>query len=273
MSRLKALHIHLIGVFVAAGVAAGLYFTLIPPASENVKTQKAAYDAVHTEAMTRSREEQGYKKAVADKLDAEARYRVYEAQYMPKFGFKSTRLATMRYVFWPNHGKSWPERFIKTVQTHMDRQTKANGIVWLNPGVITYPAYGPDPNGIPKYIGGDLAQPIFRYSFPVEVQAPNMTRLLRHLQAWYRIRNAGVPVVEGLQIAGNSPNLQAKYNVSLTIIMHDTLPAANPRIGGSDAAAGATAMPAALPTPGAGGRPTGGGGGGGGNRASRRRAD
>jgi hypothetical protein len=232
MSRLTALHVHLIGVFVAVAVAAGLYFTLIPKATQNVKDQKKAADDVHAIAITRGAKEAALKKAKADKVVAEGRFKVYQSAYFPAFNYKAGGLATMRTVWWPNRGKSWPERFIRAVRTHMALQSARNGVVWLNPGVVSLPATGPDPNTMSLYNAGDATQPVYKYVIPISVQAKNMDRLMRHIQAWYRIRNAGVPVVEGLQIAGNSPNLQAQYTVTLTIIMRDKLPAPEPRIGG-----------------------------------------
>lgn len=238
MSKLTALHVHLIGLFVAALVAGLLFYTLIPKAQENVKAQKAAYDKVQADASTRPAKEREYKEAVAKKEVSEKEYARYEKQYMPVLGFTHDRLTTMEKVFWPNHGKSWPERFLKAINAHMDRERAVNGIEWLNAGVITFPGSGPDPNTVELFNTGDQNQPIMKYSFPVSVQAKNMDRLMRHIQGWYHIKNAGVPVVEGVQVAGNSPALQAQYNVTLTIIMHEKLPNYVPRIGGGGGAAG-----------------------------------
>jgi hypothetical protein len=234
MSRLSALHIHIIGIVVVIAVAAGLYYTLIPKAVENVATQEKGFKEIDTLAATLPQRKKELQKAQDDKRIAEVQYTGAEKQYMPVFGFQKTRLAMMRYVFEPNRGKSWPERFIKAVRIQMQREQKTNGIQWLNPDVIGYPSMGPDPNVDPSFFSGDQTQPIFKYAFPVQVQAKNMDRLMKHIKAWQQLKNAGVPVIEGLQVAGNSPQLQATYNVTLTIVLrkNDRMPAVNPRIGG-----------------------------------------
>lgn len=240
MSRLTVLHINIIGAVVAVIVGVALYFVLIPPAKETVKKNEDTYNSVKAVADTLPTEIADAEKARSDKAAAEAQYHVYEAQYMPVIGYNKDRMKTMMRIFWPNHGRSWPERFLHGVRGFMASERKRNGIVWENPGVITLGPYGPDPNTIEAGEPGEGLGRVLRYSFPVSVRAKSLQQVLRHIVSWSAVRGIGVPVVEGLNVTGNSPRLQATYTVSLTIILHDNeqIPATNPRIAGSSAAGG-----------------------------------
>jgi hypothetical protein len=231
MSRLTMLHINIIGVVVALIVAGGLYFTLITGAQEERTKAQAAYDKVLGEANTWTTARKSLDAAIKERDDANRDYKAFEAKYMPRLGLKPTRVATMMDVFWPNNGKSWPERFRRTLFTYMNAERRRTGVVWLNPEVATLGPYGPDPNAI-------AMGPVLRYDFPMQVRARSMAAVNSHLANWPSIRMAGVPVVSGLQVEGNSPNLTANYNLSLTILVHDPQPPIDNAVGGSASGGG-----------------------------------
>ncbi|MCC6730494.1 MAG: hypothetical protein IT208_14255 [Chthonomonadales bacterium] len=226
MSRLTVLHINIIGLVVVILVGVALYFTMITSAMEQQRTAKQEHDSVVQVADTLPTARRALETAKKEKALADAQYRVYEAQYMPVLGYTGDRLTTMIRVFWPNKGRSWPERFIRTLRGHMRTEAKRHAIVWENPAVLQLGPYGPDPNSI------DLG-PVLKYTFPMAVRARNLSSLMAHVTSWPRISGAGVPVVEGLQISGNSPNLRASYNLTLTIIVHEMVPPTDPRVSGS----------------------------------------
>lgn len=231
MSRLTLLHINIIGVVVALIVAGGLYFTIITGAQEERKKAEESFHGVEGRAAKYDTAKKALAKAQQDQAQAKADYARFEAQYMPILGYTGDRMTTMMRVFWPNGGKSWPERFRRTLFTYMNAERKRTGVTWLNPEVVTLGPYGPDPNAI-SY------GPVLTYSYPMQVRAKSMAALNAHLRNWPSIKSAGVPVVSGLQVQGNSPNLTATYNLALTIIVRDTIPPADTRVGGSGSGSG-----------------------------------
>lgn len=233
MSRLTLLHINIIGVVVALLVGAGLYFTIITGAMETKKKAEADHSEVEGRASKLASATRALEQANADKAQAEADWAVYEKQYMPVIGYSRDRLTTWLRTFVPNRGKSWPERFIRTIRTHMARERKANQIDWDNPGALVLPSYGPDPNTIDVGQPGESFGPVVHYSYQMAVRARSIDKLMRHIRSWTSLSQAGVPVVEGLQVTGNSPNLNATYNVTFTIIVRDEIPAPVPRISAS----------------------------------------
>jgi hypothetical protein len=231
MSRLTLLHINIIGVVVALIVAGGLYFTMITGAIDERTKAQASYQGVEDRANKFDTNKRDLASATAEKAKAEAEYKVYEAQYMPRIGYTADRMTTMMRVFWPNNGKSWPERFRRTLFAYMNAERKRTGVVWLNPEVVTLGPYGPDPNAI--QLG-----PVLTYTYPMQVRARSMAAINAHLRNWPTIRNAGTPVVSGLTVAGNSPNLTANYTLQLTIIVHEPMPPTDPKVGGSASGGG-----------------------------------
>ncbi|HSV74026.1 MAG TPA: hypothetical protein VLH79_09730 [Chthonomonadales bacterium] len=257
MSRLTVLHINIIGAVVVVLVAAALYFTIITGAQRRVADAERRYTAVKTEADQLPQALRALEVAKREKVEAEAQYSIYERQFMPAIGYRgrTTRLQVMTELFWPNQGRAWPERFIRTVRAHMNQQQRANGVSWENPGVLALGPFGPDPNAIQAGGDGSGLGPVLRYQFPMSVRGASLDRLMRHITDWSNVRGIGVPVVQGLQIVGNSPELQASYILSLTIILPESevqaIPPANPRIsGGGGRQMGMGMMGGMMPSPG-----------------------
>lgn len=245
MSKLTLLHINIIGVVVALLVGAGLYFTIITGAMDAKAKEETALAGVQERANKLSTAERALKQAKADKVLAERQWSAYETQYMPVIGYTKDRLTTWLKVFLPNKGRSWPERYIRTIRSHMASEQKANGIVWENPGAIVLPAYGPDPNTIDVGAQGEGFGPVLHYSYDFAVRARSLGKLMQHIRSWSSLRQGGVPVVDGLQISGNSPNLRATYTVTFTIVVRDKLPDAVGRIsaqGGGQSGMGGMGM-------------------------------
>lgn len=231
MSRLTLLHINIIGVVVALIVAGGLYFTLISNAQEDEKKAHLSYDGVKGRADKFDGAQRDLKKANDEQRVAIRDYGDFERLYMPKIGYKTDAVRDMIQNWWPNNGKSWPERFRRTFAKYMSDERRRTGVVWLNPEVTAMSSFGPDPNSI-------LRGPVLHYTFPMQVRATSMEAIKKHLYNWPGIRMAGVPVASGLLVQGNSPNLSATYNLDLTIITHEPFPPSDPRVGGSSGGGG-----------------------------------
>lgn len=238
MSKLSVLHISLIGIGVSLLVAGVLAFTIVKSAMESKTAAEKEYETVKAEADKRPQAEAALKKAKKEKEDAERDYGRFEAQYMPVIGYTGDRLSTMQQLFWAHNGKSWPERFMRAVRSHMAAEAKSNGVQWDNPGVVMFAPQGPNPNALQAGPLSEGLGPILHYQYQIQVTAKSMDAVLRHVASWPRIRFAGVPVVEGLEVTGNSPKLSASYNLTLTIILRGTekIPAEMPRLTGSASA-------------------------------------
>jgi hypothetical protein len=238
MSRLTLLHINIIGVVVALIVAGGLYFTIITGAIDARTKAESDLKGVKDREAQFGTHEAMLAKANRDKVEAEKNYALYKRDYIPVIGYKTNRLDTMRYVFWPNNGKSWPERFRRTLSAYMNGERRRNGVVWLNPEVTAMGPFGPNPNTIDAGRQGEQLGPVLHYDYQMQVRAPSMSALNRHLRNWPSIRKAGVPTINGLQVTGNSPSLQATYNLTLTIIVEEPIPALDGRLGGTSSGGG-----------------------------------
>src|SRR5262249_40039644 len=119
---------------------------------------------------------------------------------------------------------------------HMASQEKKYGITWLDPDVITFPAHGPNPNDI-DWGSGD--SPTLHFGpYAMQVRGKSYQALMSHLKSWNEIKNLGVPVVEGWTLNGNSPDLIASYNLTLTLIIRDTIPPPDPRVVGGGGGGG-----------------------------------
>jgi len=266
MSRLTILHINIIGIVVALIVFGGMWFTVISNAQEARTKAQAEAKAVQDDAAQLPQAKNELAKAIKDRDVATKAWTVYEKQYMPMIGYTDNRMTTMMKVFWPNNGKSWPERFRKTFSNYMNSEGRRSKVRWMNPDVLTLGPYGPDPNKIDAGRQGEGLGPVLHYDLPIQVEAPSIQALMSHMKNWPSIKFAGVPTVSGLQISGNSPNLVANYRVTLTIIVRDKIPAEDGRVSGGGSSGGG----AGGGFGGAGGRPSLGsvGGGSGGAAAS-----
>lgn len=242
--------INIVGVFLAIGAGLGLWFTVITGAMDQQKAAQTAYDGVKARADKLPTAKKNLAQAQADKAAAVAAYGVYESQYMPVIGFTGDRLFTMQRLFWANNGRTFPERYRSTLKRYMAAQEKRRGIKCLTDFSSVAPTgpFGPDPNTVEVAGPGEAVKPgvgsgddrVLHYTYPVQVQAKSLQAVMAHIADWNNVRMAGVPVVEGLSITGNSPTLTASYTLRLTLIMHDNekIPDLMPRISASGGGTG-----------------------------------
>ena len=228
------MHINIIGAVLALIFGVALYFTIITGANDDQLKADTQYKATKTLAETLKKATADLAKAKKDKLAAETSYAVYERQYMPVIGYTTDRLTTMMRCFWPNSGRSWPERYRRTVASWMSGERKRVGIEWDNPAVTAMGPYGPNPNSIDAGQQGEgLGENGLHYRYAMQIRAKNIQAIEHHFRNWPLIRMAGVPVASNLQITGNSPNLSATYDLTFTLILHEKIPPADGRLGGS----------------------------------------
>jgi hypothetical protein len=242
MGRLTLLQIHIIGAIVAIIVGVSLYFTVISGANEQIAKNQTEYQGIKDRADKLPTAEKNLAKAKADKAKAEADFAVYDRKYMPVINYGKSRLQFMRSQLWNFTGKnSWPNRLFAGVRGFMSREQARNGIRWSNPDVLQMGPFGPNPNSIDIAEAGHglgESDKTLHYTYQMNVTAPSIQAILRHVNAWSSLGGYGVPVVQGLQIAGQSPELQATYTVTLTLMLKEDIPPTNPRIGTSGAGGG-----------------------------------
>jgi len=242
MSRLTVLHINIIGAVVAIIVGVALYFTIITAAQDQVKKNQEEYNSVKAEADKLPGARRSLAQAEAEKKKTEADYAVYRVKYIPTLNYTGTtpqdRVKTMMRVWWPNNGKSWPERFIAGVRGHMRAEARRNRITWLNPTVLVLPPYGPDPNRIDMGDGDKAISFPAAGAYPISVRGPSYQSLMNHLASWNQVRGVGVPTIDGVSLQGNSPNLVMNYNLRFTVIVEEDVPPSIGKISGNAGAGG-----------------------------------
>src|SRR5688572_3079987 len=201
MSRLTLLHINLIGAFVAIVVGVALYFTLITSAQDAQKTQESAYTEVKGRADQLPMATSSRDNAVKEEQRTNRDYAVFQGKFMPTLGYSTNRIKTMMAVWWPNRGRSWPERFIRGVRNHMNREQRRFKVTWTNPQILQLPSYGPDPNAIDMGDGDDT---LTFGPYPMVVRCPSMQAAMNHIRSWNSVTGLGVPTIEGTTLTGNS---------------------------------------------------------------------
>jgi hypothetical protein len=246
MGKLTLLHINIIGAVVAIIVALGIWFTLVTGAQDQRQQAETKEKAVEERYNKASSAAAALKKAQQDKVVAEKEWAGLESTYIPVVGYSkftgpTARVEMMRQLFWPNNGKSWPERYRRTIGNYMNAERKRNGIVWANPLVTAMAPNGPNPNTI-EAAPGDKLGPVLHYSYDMQVTGKSLGSLVNHIKGWPRITGAGVPVVDSVQVAGNSPNLAMTYRLTFTLILRDAdvkaIPPEDPRVGGDSGSGG-----------------------------------
>jgi hypothetical protein len=246
MGKLTLLHINIIGAVVAIIVALGIWFTLITGAQDQRQQAETKEKAVADRADKAQTAAAALKKAQQDKVVATNEWRGYEATYIPVVGYSrftgpTARVEMMRQLFWPNNGKSWPERYRRTIANYMNAERKRNGIVWVNPLVTAMAPFGPNPNTI-EAAPGDKLGPVLHYSYDMQVTGKSLGSLINHIKGWPKITGAGIPVVDSVQVVGNSPNLTMTYRLTFTLILRDAdvkaIPPEDPRVGGESGSGG-----------------------------------
>ena len=239
MSKLTLLHINLIGAFIAIVVGVALYYTIITGAQEAQAAQESQYTEVSGRAAKLPTAQANKATALKVKAETERSYAVYNRQYMPTLNYTNNRVTTMMTVWWPNRGRSWPERFIRGIRNHMSAEKRKFGVTWTNPQILQIPPYGPDPNTIDMGDGDDT---LTFGPYNMVVRCPNLQAGMNHIRSWNTITGMGVPAVEGVTFSGVSPNLFCSYSVRFTIILKEKIPAQDPRITGGQAGGGGPMM-------------------------------
>jgi hypothetical protein len=245
MSKLTSLHINLIGAGAAIVMSLLLFFLLIKPKNEDIATSVSATEAARTAGGTEEKVAGHKKDLVKSKKDTAvitSAWAINQARYMPKIAFapqqKSTNLINL-YEFSGlySDGKLYGIRDLPTVwgvkvKKWYDAHER-EGIRRDFGQDFPIDSFSTDPNDISK-----LTAITFPQSKPwhVTVVAKTFDAAMLHLRRFNSMHGFGMPVVDGVALQGQSPNLNVSYDMALYVIPPAAPPAPDPVIGGGTAA-------------------------------------
>ena len=260
MNRLLWWHWLLIGFGASLILFLILFFVIVKPRNDETARVKTEADGIETSGGTPIMVSQ--KKAELDTakkatITINQDWKNQSAQYMPPIEFTKDPLGSYSGVpgsdnragVYHVNGRAFGVRDLPTVWgrwiTFWYASQWRDGITPLNGFPID--SFSADPNDVSqlKAIAFPQAKP-----WDVEVNAKNFDAAMKHLARFNGIQRHGMPVVDKVALAGQSPNLRLKYTLQLFVIPPTEPPAPDPKISGAAAAS-------------SGGGGSGGGGGGG----------
>lgn len=234
--RLSLLNIHIMGWVIVLVCAVGLYFGPIKHTGDDIQATNSARAAAEDAGGTQEKvatQETAFKEAVKRTTAEKAKWQIDEAQYMPKLDLSDPDLLKtyeFKLIKMPDEWGRWLEAWY---------DAQHNLGITRPPGVdFPVAAFSTNPN--------DIAQ-IQSLRFPqtgawsVTVLAKSFDDAMAHLRRFKSMHGHGVPVIDGVTLTGESPELQLNYNLALYIITSSPPPAADASIsagGGTTGAAG-----------------------------------
>lgn len=245
LSRLTLLQINLIGAITALVLAAVLFFVVVKPKQDQVKdvTAQAASteDAGGTDDKVAGKKKD-LKTAQADAKKTQADWEVNSSRYMPSLPLSGDVLET--YEFKPLDPKKQrlgvkdvPVLFGTWVTAWYDAQKKdgidREGTEFPIGAIVT------TPNDVATL--DHLTFPGDGKTWPVTVNAKSFNAAMAHLRRFNSMTQHGMPVINNVALAGQSPNLQMSYDLALYVIPPVAPGTADPTIS---ATGGASAAPA-----------------------------
>ncbi|HLV81585.1 MAG TPA: hypothetical protein VKT32_14960 [Chthonomonadaceae bacterium] len=228
------LHINLLGIGISLVAALFLFFLMIKPKQDDIKSMQADTASVQSNGGTQQavdEKKNGLKQEEAKGVKAQADWVRSSSYYMPDLKLNGpdvlstyeTRLIRL------------PAYFGQYVTSWYAKQSKYG--VTLDPGVsFPVPAFPPDPNAVSTV--DHLTVPGDGRNWSVGVNAQNFDAGMAHLRRINSMEGHGMPVIDNVALSGQSPNLQMTYSLALYVIPPKGPAAADPRIGGA-AGAGA----------------------------------
>lgn len=232
LSRLTLLHINLIGAGTALVLALILFFAVVKPKAEQVDTVKVAADAQEKAGGT----DQGVKgkqtelnKTQQEAAKTAADWEVNNRYYMPTLDLNGDLLEVYQ-----NKLIRIPTEVGRFVANWYDGQRNL-GVARL-PGVdFPVEPFPTDPNYIStiQYLKFPQGNP-----WVVNIEAKDFNAAMAHLRRFNSMQHHGMPVINDVTLAGQSPNLTLSYELALYVIPSKPMPSEDPIIKGGAAAAG-----------------------------------
>lgn len=246
LSKLKRLHVIIIGSVACVACAAGLFFLLIKPVNETITTTSQQLDASTAVAIQKPASIRDLAAAKNEVVQNETKLNRFQASKMPNLSFAERDKGMIQL---------WHEQS-ETLGPILERWGSRDGILQTS---ISIPAPPSNPN--------DLQPGMIKISVGKVDVAGNFKSLLRNIRGWNDCPR--LVQIDHPCLSGTSPALKATYDMTVYIFPRSD-PGPQIAMAGAGAAAASAAptpSPAAAPPPSAssGGGESGGlrGGGGG----------
>jgi len=244
------LQINIIGAVAALVLVLVLWLFLVKPKQDAIAVTQASIASTESAGGTADQvqtHQNDLKHTQAEAKRTQDDWNVNSVYYMPELPYKSTGPNPQLISIYEgpesvsDRGfKDLPSIWGRWITNWYDAQQK-EGITRV-PGVaFPIPAFPPDPNYISTV--KQLALPEPGRPWSVAVECKSFQEAMAHLKRFNSIRGHGMPVVNNVSLAGQSPNLMMTYTLGLYIIPSTPPPAEDPRLGGSRVTGGGGGFP------------------------------
>jgi len=231
LSKIRSLHVMIIGAVVCAIVGVGLFFVLIKPMKAKMADTQAKYDASNQVAMQEPSARMSCEKAIEEAKKAREEYDYFQRTKMPSIDFTDRGQGMLAL---------WREQSI-VLGSLLQKWPKRTGVTLLTP--IQVPPPPVNPNVLQTEI---IEIPIGQ----IQVRG-SFKSILNHLAGWNyfnRLVKIDMPT-----LSGPSPIMTSQYTLTVYVFPRGKSGAAIPLAGvaGAEQAAGApgAAMPMGTPMP------------------------
>lgn len=253
LNRLLWWHWLLIGFGASLILGLILFFMLIKPKNEDIATTtqnvKSTQDAGGTPEQVAAKKRE-LDKAKKDTIRINQDWKVQSAVYMPNIDFGKDVLPgyegnLQNQGVYRENGHAYGVKDLPTVWgtwvTAWYASQWRDGITNLTSFPID--SFSSDPNDVAKL--QSLQFPLDK-PWEVEVVAKNFDSAMAHLRKFNKMQRHGMPVIDRVSLAGNSPNLHLTYDLRMYVIPPTAPPPADPKITSTTAAGGSGGGPGSL---------------------------
>ena len=195
-AKLTAQQAWIISIVVSLLAVAAIGFLLIKPGMEKLDERRSFRDSRETVAAGMPAEQSRKKKIEKDKKLAEADWAVYDKALMPRIDMSDLWLATRQL---------WTER-IDRLGPMVDKYLMADKSVTVVNKQLSLPAPSSDPNAV------NAPQPFIYTIGSVRVRG-TFPNIMKHVRRWNNFNR--LVLVDGLTLAGQSPQLEASYSLTI----------------------------------------------------------
>lgn len=235
-SKLRTVHVIIIGVFVCIAVVAGAYFLVIKNKQAEITALEGRLQTATTTANKLPMVEREHQNTLAENNAITKRYGHYLATKMPAVSFQNRAQGMIGL---------WREQ-AETLGPLIQNWPGKTGVTMSS--TISVPAAPVDPNSINTTL---IEVPIGSVSV-----TGGFRSILTHLKAWNNFNR--LVQIEPPTLSGQSPGLTATYTMKVLIFPRgETGPNITIAGGGTAAPGGTVPVPGAAPTPSPSPAPTG----------------
>lgn len=217
MAKITQAQVMIIAVVLTIIAGVIIFFTLIKPTQEAQAAADARVEAADTIIAKKPAAEADQKKALTEVAAAKRDWAVYDRKLMPNIDISNLLTGTQQL---------WHDQ-IEVLGPKVDKFLKADTSVRITQAALTLPAPSTDPNAVNKK----------SFTFPLGsvTVVGTFNKVLNHTVRWNKFDR--LVLVDGLTLAGNSPQLSGSYSLTTFIFTHGDkagtpIPQAAPALGG-----------------------------------------